>query len=71
MNSANNARILWGFFKENVHIVIVSFWIFRQNGFSVITADRIYSFTVENPDEVHQWVDGLSLLFFLSILWPC
>jgi len=31
----------------------------RQNGFSVITADRIYTFTCESPEEVGQWVDGM------------
>ena len=36
----------------------------RQNGFSVITADRIFSFTVEDPEEVGKWVDGTLLYCF-------
>ena len=31
---------------------------FRQSGFSVVTANRVYTFITDQNDEVHNWVDG-------------
>lgn len=31
---------------------------YRTNGFSIITANRVYSFTADTTIEITNWVDG-------------
>ena len=62
-------NVIFIYIIDHTHIFTNFFvWPFRQNGFSVITADRIFSFTVEDPEEVGKWVDGMIFFFFLYFL---